>query len=107
MVVDWSGNNKETLWLYLTIICCGSNYEKELEPFHVLFSLGIVDSKGVTKLEEVSLTQIGMLREDYFTISPPQNESKDEYGFDLSDSCLINNCISIDMLTMKCILTPL
>ena len=39
MWVDWSENNKETLWLDLQL-CRGSNYDKELEPFNMIFSMG-------------------------------------------------------------------
>ena len=106
MVVGWSGNNKETLNFYLRL-CRGSNYYKELEPFNMIFSLGMVDNKGVTKLKDVSLSAINKCREDCFTLSPGENECKMGYRFHFLDRSLINNYISNDMLTMKCILTPL
>ena len=106
MWVDWIGNNKEILRLYLRL-CCGSNYDKELEPFNIIFSLGMVDNKGVTKLNDVSLSTINKFRENAFTLSPVENECERGCGFDFSNSSLINNYISNDMLTMKCTLTPL
>ena len=106
MWVDWIGNNKEILRFYLRL-CRGSNYDKELEPFNMIFSLGMVDNKGVTKLKDVSLSEINKLREDGFTLSPGENECEKGCGFDFLDSSLMNNYISNDMLTMKCILTPL
>ena len=106
MWVDWTGNNKEILRLYLRL-CRGSNYDKELEPFNMIFSLGMVDNKGVTKLKDVSLSEINKLREDGFTLSPGENECERGCRFDFLDNCLIHNYISNDMLTMKCILTPL
>ena len=104
MYVDWSGNNKEILGLGLKL-CRGSDYEKELEPCNMIFSLGIVDNNK--KLEIVPLSTINKFRENSFTLSPGQNECKKGCGFDFSNSSLINNYISNDMLTMKCILTPL
>ena len=106
MVVKWIGNNKEILGLGLKP-CRGSNYDKELEPFNMIFSLGMVDNKGVTTLEYVSLSRINKAREDCFTLSPGENECKGGFGFGFLDSSVINNYISNDMLTMKCILTPL
>ena len=106
MYVDWSGNNKEILGLGLKLYR-ESDYEKELEPFNMIFSLGIVDNNGVTKLEIVPLSTINKFRENSFTLSPGQNECKKGCGFDFSNSSLINDYISNDMLTMKCILTPL
>ena len=106
MVVDWIGNNKKTLWLALKL-CRGRNYEKELEPFNMIFSLGLVDNKGVAKWKDVSLSIINKFREDSFTLSPGENDCKKGCGFGFLDSSLINNYISNDMLTMKCILTPL
>ena len=106
MWVDWIGNNKEKLWLSLKL-CSGSNYEKELEPFNMIFSLGMVDNIGVTKLEDVSLSTINMFRENAFTLSPGENECKNGSGGAFLNSSVINNYISNDMLTMKCILTPL
>ena len=106
MVVDWIGNNKEILWLGLKL-CRRSNYDKELEPFNMIFSLGLVGNKVVVKLKDVSLSEINKFREDGFTLSPGENESKMGCGCDFLDSCLINNYISNDMLKMKCILTPL
>ena len=107
MYVSWSGNNKENMLQLGLQLCRGSNYEKELEPFNMIFSLGIVDNNGVTKLEIVPLSTINKFRENSFTLSPGQNECKKGCGFDYSNSSLINNYISNDMLTMKCILTPL
>ena len=106
MWVDWIGNNKEILRFYLRL-CRGSNYDKELEPFNMIFSLGMVDNKGVTKLKDVSLSEINKLREDGFTLSPGENECERGCGFHFLDSFVTNNYISNDMLTMKCILIPL
>ena len=106
LVVDWIGNNKEILWLGLKL-CRISNYEKVLEPFNMIFSLGLVGNKGVAKLKHVSLSEIKKFREDGFTLSPGGNDCKKGCGCDFLDNCLINNYISNDMLTMKCILTPL
>ena len=106
MVVKWIGNNKEKLWLGLKL-CRGSNYKKDLEPFNMIFSLGLVDNKGVTKWKGVSLSTINWFREDCFTLSPGQNECKEGWWFHFLDSSVINNYISNGMLTMKCILTPL
>ena len=106
MWVDWIGNNKEILWFYLRLYR-GSNYDKELEPFNMIFPLGMVGKKGVAKLEDVSLSEINKLREGGFTLSPGENDFKNGCGFDFLDSFVINNYISNDMLTMKCILTPL
>ena len=85
MWVDWIGNNKEILRFYLRL-CRGSNYDKELEPFNMIFSLGMVDNKGVTKLKDVSLSEINKLREDGFTLSPGENECEKGCGFDFLDS---------------------
>ena len=104
IVVGWSGNIDGGLLLGLKL-CRGSNYEKELEPFDMIFSLGMVDNNGDTKLEDVSLRAINKLREDFFTLSPGQNESKNGCMFQFSNSSPINNYISNDMLTIKCILT--
>ena len=104
IVVGWSGNIDGGLSLGLKL-CHGSNYEKELEPFNMIFSLGMVDNNGDTKLEDVSLRAINKLREDFFTLSPGQNESKNGCMFQFSNSSPINNYISNDMLTIKCILT--
>ena len=106
LVVDWIGNNKEILWLGIKL-CRGSNYDKELEPFNMIFSLGLVGNTGVVKLKDVSLSEINKFREDGFTLSPGENDCKMGCGSDFLDNCLINNYISNDMLTMKCILTPL
>ena len=106
MYVDWSGNNKETLNFCLRL-CRGRNYDKELEPFNMIFSLGMVDNNGVTKWKDVPLSAINKFRENSFTLSPGENECKKGCGFDFLDSSLINNYISNDMLTMKYILTPL
>ena len=57
MYVDWSGNNKETLNFCLRL-CHGRNYEKELEPFNMIFSLGMVDNNEVTKWKDVPLSAI-------------------------------------------------
>ena len=105
MVVDWSEYNKD-MWLGLKL-CRGRNYEKELEPFNMIFSLGMVDNNGVTKLKNAPLSAINWFREDYFTLSPGQNESDEVSWFRFLDSSLIYIYISNDMLTMKCILTPL
>ena len=105
MWVHWSGDNKETLRCYLRL-CRGSNYDKELEPFNMIFSLGMVDNKGVAKLVNVSLSVINQCREA-FTLSPWQNESKEVNGYTFSNSSVVSNYILNDMLTMKCILTPL
>ena len=93
MLIGWIGNNKENLWLGLKL-CRRSNYEKELEPFNMIFSLGMVDNKGVTKLNDVPLSTISMFRENCFTLSPGENESKMGFGGDFLDKCLINNYIS-------------
>ena len=106
LVVDWIGNNKEILWLGLKL-CRRSNYDKELEPFNMIFSLGLVGNTGVVKLKDVSLSEINKFREDGFTLSPGENDCKMGCGCDFLDNCLINNYIANDMLTMKCILTPL
>ena len=106
MYVDWSGNNKETL-NFCFRLCRGRNYDKELEPFNMIFSLGMVDNNGVTKWKDVPLSAINKFRENSFTLSPGENECKKGCGFDFLDSSLINNYISNDVLTMKCILTPL
>ena len=106
MYVDWIGNNKETLRFYLRL-CRGSNYDKELEPFNMIFSLGLVGNNGVAKLKDVPLSEINWFREDGFTLSPGETESENRCGFDFLNSSVINNYISNDMLTMKCILTPL
>ena len=106
MYVDWSGNNKETLNFCLRL-CHGRNYDKELEPFNMIFSLGMVDNNEVTKWKDVPLSAINKFRENSFTLSPGENECKKGCGCDFLDSSLINNYISNDMLTMKYILTPL
>ena len=106
MWVEWIGNYKENVWLGLQL-CSGSNYDKELEPFNIVFSMGMVDNKGVTKLKDAPLSTINMYRENCFTLSPGENESKEGCGFPFSNTCLIGRYISNDMLTMKCILTPL
>ena len=104
MWVRWIGKNKESLRMGLQL-CRGNYYEKELEPFNMIFSLGMVDNNGVTKLNEVSLSTINKYREA-FTLSPWENECERKYWCSFLDSSLINNYISNDMLTMKCILTP-
>ena len=106
MVVDWIGNNKEMLWLGLKL-CRRSNYEKVLEPFNMIFSLGLVGNKGVVKLKDVPLSEINKFREDCFTLSPGEYDCKKGCWFEFLYTSLINNYISNDMLTMKCILTPL
>ena len=106
MYVGWNWNNKKRLWLGLKL-CSGRNYEKELEPFNMIFSLGMVDNNGVAKWKDVPLSIINKFREDSFTLSPGENDCKKGCGFGFLDSSLINNYISNDMLTMKCILTPL
>ena len=106
MYVYWNWSNKKRLWLALKL-CRGRNYEKELEPFNMIFSLGLVGNNGVTTFKNVSLSEIIKFREGSFTLSPGENESKNGCGGALLDNCLINNYISNDMLTMKCILTPL
>ena len=79
MVVDWIGNNKEMLWLGLKL-CRRSNYEKVLEPFNMIFSLGLVGNKGVVKLKDVPLSEINKFREDCFTLSPGENDCKRDAG---------------------------
>ena len=106
MYVDWTGNKKEILRLGLKL-CRGSNYDKELEPFNMIFSLGLVDNKGVAKWEDVPLSIINKFRVGSFTLSPEENECRKGCGFGILNSFVINNYISNDMLTMKCILTPL
>ena len=106
MVVGWTGNKKEILRFGLKL-CRGSNYEKELQPFNMIFSLGLVGNNGVAKSRNLPLSAINKFRDNSFTLSPGENECKKGCGFDFLDSSLINNYISNDMLTMKCILTPL
>ena len=106
LVVHWSGENKENLGLYLRV-CCGSNYDKPLEPFRMPYSLEMVDNKGNILSEKISLSEIETFRERSFTLLPGQNENELGCGYSQFLSMPdLNNYILNDMLSIQCRLTP-
>ena len=104
--VEWSGENKENLGLYLWV-CRGSNYDKPLEPFRMPYSLEMVDSNGNIFSKKISLSQIDVNQEN-FTLHAGQSECKGDLGFRkffiMRD---LNNYILYDMLSIRCRLTML
>ena len=106
LCVDWSGENKENLGLFLWV-CRGSKYDKPLEQFRMPFSLEMVDNKGNIFSMKVSLSDIDTYREDCFTLPPGENECKSGRGYPKFLSMPnLNNYILNDMLSIRCRLTP-
>ena len=104
--IGWSGEEKENLGLYLQV-CCGSNYDKPLEPFKMPYSLELVDNKGNILSKKISLSIIEANRERNFTLPAGSNECiGGGYSKFLSKPDL-NNYILNDMLSIQCRLTPL
>ena len=103
--VEWSGEKKETLGLYLRV-CRGSNYDKPLEPFKMPFSLEMVDNEGNILSRKVSLSVIETYREGSFTLSPGKNICERGCGYDFISMPDLNNYILNDMLSIQCRLTP-
>ena len=106
LYVKWSGEEKEYLGLALKV-CRGSNYDKPLEPFRMLYSLEMVDNNGNIFTMKISLAALETFRERCYTIHPGQNECESGYGFPqflrMPD---LNNYILNDMLSIRCRLTP-
>ena len=106
LLVEWTGENKENLGLYLRV-CRGSNYDKPLEPFRMPYSLEMVDNKGNILSEKISLSEIETFRERSFTLLPGQNECELGCGYPQFISMPdLNNYILNDMLSIQCRLTP-
>ena len=104
--VEWSGENKKNFGLYLWV-CCGSNYDKPLEPFRMPYSLEMVDNKGNILSRKVPLLVIETYREMMFTLPPGENECKQGCGyFKFLRMRDLNNYILNDMLSIQCRLTP-
>ena len=103
LFVQWSGEKKENLGLFLWV-CRGSNYYKPLEPFRTPFSLEMVDNKGNIFSKKIPFS---LQMEVCFTLPPGQNESKTPCGYlpflSMPD---LNNYILNDMLSIQCRLTP-
>ena len=102
--VEWSGEKKENLELYLKV-CRGCNYDKPLEPFRMPFSLEMVDNKGNILSKKISLSYIDDNREECFTLPPGQNECKFGCGYEFLSMPDLNNYILNDMLLIQCRLT--
>ena len=74
LFVYWSGEKKENLGLCVKL-CCGSNYDKPLEPFRIPYSLEMVDSNGNILSRKISLSRIDVNQEN-FTLHAGQSECK-------------------------------
>ena len=105
LVVEWSGEKKENLGLYLWV-CCGSNYDKPLEPFKMPYSLEVVDNKGNIFSKKTTLSEIETFMEKSFTLPPGQNECVRGCGHEFLSMPDLNNYILNDMLSIQCRLTP-
>ena len=105
LVVEWSGEKKENLGLYLWV-CRGSNYDKPLEPFKMPYSLEMVNNNGNILSMTVSLSQIETRREN-FTLLPGRNECGGGGFPQFLSMPDLNNYILNDMLSIQCRLTPL
>ena len=106
LFVEWIGKEKENIGLFFKL-CCGSNYDKPLEPFRMPYSLEMVDNKGNILSKEVSLSQIEADREDCFTLHPGENECESGCGYAFLSMPELNNYIFNDMLSIQCRFTPL
>ena len=106
LFVNWSGENKEILELYLKA-CRGSNYDKPLEPFRMPYLLEMIDNQGNILSKKISLSQIETFREESFTLPPGQNECIQGRGYQFLRMPYLNNYILNDMLSIQCRLTPL
>ena len=105
LLVEWSGEEKEHLGLFLKV-CRGSSYDKPLEPFKMPYSLEMVDNNGNILSKKISLSHIETHREGNFTLLPGKNVSRG-HGFSKFLSLLNpNNYILNDMLSIQCRLTP-
>ena len=105
LYVKWRGEKKENLCLCLKV-CCGSNYDKPLEPFKMPYSLEMVDNKGNILSKKISLAQIETFREESFTLPPGENECIQGRGYKFLSMPDLNNYILNDMLSIQCRLTP-
>ena len=104
--VEWSGEKKENLGLYFKL-CCGSNYDKPLEPFRTTYSLEMVDNNGNILSKKISLSDIEANRDYAFTLLPGRNVCKMGLGSSkLLSMPDLNNYIINDMLSIQCRLTP-
>ena len=107
LFVKWSGENKEYLGLFFKV-CCGSNYDKPLEPFRIPYSLEMVDNNGNISSRKIPLSSIEANKEENFTLPPGKSECTEGFGFHKFISMPdLNNYILNDMLSIQCRLTPL
>ena len=108
LMVNWSGEEKENLGLYLKLHR-GESDKKELTPFKMTFKLEVVNKKknGVNEVLKFYQSDIDKNRHDSFTLHANEGTVRRGFGTDkMLEMPRLLDYIHNDMLYISCTLYP-